>query len=153
MAMRSLADEADAGELRRRLGAIRADSRGLWGRMTAPQMVCHLCDACRMALGEKAVRPVAVGVRAALLKMLALYVPIRWPAGKVQTVEELDQAINPAVCRDFAVDVADLERLMRVLASSRALSPTHPIFGPMSHGDWMRWAWLHTDHHLRQFGA
>ena len=31
--------------------------------------------------------------------------------------------------------------------------PPHPIFGPLSHAAWLRWAWLHTDHHLRQFGA
>jgi hypothetical protein len=31
--------------------------------------------------------------------------------------------------------------------------PTHPIFGRMSEAAWMRWAYLHTDHHLRQFGA
>ena len=28
----------------------------------------------------------------------------------------------------------------------------HPIFGRMSERTWLRWAYLHTDHHLRQFG-
>lgn len=28
----------------------------------------------------------------------------------------------------------------------------HPIFGPLSTLEWMRWAFLHSDHHLRQFG-
>jgi Protein of unknown function (DUF1569) len=28
----------------------------------------------------------------------------------------------------------------------------HPIFGPMTAKDWMRWGYLHADHHLRQFG-
>jgi hypothetical protein len=32
------------------------------------------------------------------------------------------------------------------------LSPTHPFFGPMSREDWLRWGYLHADHHLRQFG-
>jgi hypothetical protein len=26
------------------------------------------------------------------------------------------------------------------------------MFGPMSERDWMRWGYLHADHHLRQFG-
>jgi hypothetical protein len=30
---------------------------------------------------------------------------------------------------------------------------SHPIFGAMSAGDWLRWGYLHMDHHLRQFGA
>jgi hypothetical protein len=29
----------------------------------------------------------------------------------------------------------------------------HPLFGRMSDADWLRWAYLHADHHLRQFGA
>jgi len=29
----------------------------------------------------------------------------------------------------------------------------HPIFGDMSEAEWMRWGYLHCDHHLRQFGA
>jgi Protein of unknown function (DUF1569) len=28
----------------------------------------------------------------------------------------------------------------------------HPLFGRMSASSWMRWAYLHADHHLRQFG-
>jgi len=30
---------------------------------------------------------------------------------------------------------------------------THPIFGQMTEKEWMRWGYLHSDHHLRQFGA
>jgi hypothetical protein len=29
----------------------------------------------------------------------------------------------------------------------------HPLFGPMSDQDWLRWGYLHADHYLRQFGA
>jgi hypothetical protein len=29
----------------------------------------------------------------------------------------------------------------------------HPIFGPMSNAAFLRWAYLHMDHHLRQFGC
>jgi hypothetical protein len=28
----------------------------------------------------------------------------------------------------------------------------HPIFGILTREEWMRWGWLHADHHLRQFG-
>jgi hypothetical protein len=28
----------------------------------------------------------------------------------------------------------------------------HSIFGSMTNQDWMRWGYLHADHHLRQFG-
>jgi hypothetical protein len=29
----------------------------------------------------------------------------------------------------------------------------HPIFGQMTEKEWMRWGYLHMDHHLRQFGV
>jgi hypothetical protein len=29
----------------------------------------------------------------------------------------------------------------------------HPIFLRMTRADWLRWGYLHSDHHLRQFGC
>jgi hypothetical protein len=56
---------------------------------------------------------------------------------------------------DFAADVADVETLLqRIKARDNSQDwPRHPIFGRMSQRAWLRWAYLHTDHHLRQFGA
>jgi hypothetical protein len=34
----------------------------------------------------------------------------------------------------------------------RAPGLLHPVFGQMSESAWLRWAYVHTDHHLRQFG-
>ena len=37
-------------------------------------------------------------------------------------------------------------------AAPGALTPAHGFFGRMSTADWQRWAYKHTNHHLRQFG-
>jgi hypothetical protein len=37
-------------------------------------------------------------------------------------------------------------------AGPGTLEPVHGFFGTMSVSDWQRWAYKHTDHHLRQFG-
>jgi len=37
-------------------------------------------------------------------------------------------------------------------APAEALEPVHGFFGTMSLADWHRWAYKHTDHHLRQLG-
>jgi hypothetical protein len=70
-------------------------------------------------------------------------------------VPEVDQAIAGTSPTDFAADVAELEALMMVVATrgSAAVWPTHPFFGRMSEADWLRWGYLHLDHHLRQFGV
>jgi hypothetical protein len=56
----------------------------------------------------------------------------------------------------FAVDLAravdGLQRL-GLAGDDAALEPAHGFFGSMSVRDWQRWAWKHTEHHLRQFGV
>ena len=51
---------------------------------------------------------------------------------------------------DLARAVGGLEGI--AAASPDALEPVHGFFGWMSLSDWQRWAYKHTDHHLRQFG-
>jgi len=152
--MRSLARERDQAELFARLKLVRSDSARRWGKMTAHQMVCHLADNFRMALGQKAATAPSGPFQRTLVKWFALYVPLRWPPG-IPTSPELDQlgetGMRPS---DFASDLAQVEALMRLMiAPTRSLTLPHPVFGPMSEPAWLRWAYLHTDHHLRQFGA
>ena len=152
--MKSLARPGETEALLVRLGRVRADTAGRWGRMTAPQMICHLADACRMALGDKPVRDVSSLPGRTVIKWIALYQPWPWPPGFV-TRPEIDQSIGGTCPTTFAADLDTLGALMRRLADvPRGFRwPPHPVFGPLSWSEWMRWAYLHTDHHLRQFGA
>jgi hypothetical protein len=81
-----------------------------------------------------------------------LYVPVPWPAG-IPTSPEVDQEQGGTRPADFGADVAQVEELMElVTAPTRSLErQPHPVFGRMSDAAWLRWAYLHTDHHLRQF--
>jgi hypothetical protein len=85
---------------------------------------------------------------------VVLYVPLRWPSGIV-TRPEIDQLLGGTKPTDFTADVAQLEELVElVTAETRSLVwALHPIFGRMSDAAWLRWGYLHMDHHLRQFGA
>jgi hypothetical protein len=61
------------------------------------------------------------------------------------------------LCPEPAAFAQDLERAVTLLQQLAAAAPDalvdrHPILGPMTRAHWMRWAFLHTDHHLRQFG-
>jgi hypothetical protein len=122
--------------------------------MSAHQMVCHLADGFRMALGQKRVKGAIGLLRPVLMKWGALYLPLAWPPG-ILTVPELDQQCDGTLPGDFAADLAELESLMELVAARRqgVEWPAHPIFGRMSEKAWFRWAYLHADHHLRQFGA
>ena len=148
----SLARRTDAEALRRRLADLRPSARPRWGRMSAHQMVCHATDALRMAAGETPVSAASGLFQRTLLKWIVLYLPLSWPAG-IPTRPEIDQECGGTAPAEFARDVAQLDALLHRLATEPVSWPAHPIFGPMSRRQWLRWAYLHTDHHLRQFGA
>jgi hypothetical protein len=151
--MKTIARPADKAEIVRRLKTVRPDCTRRWGRMSAHQMVCHLSDAFRLVTHQKAASPATGIVQVTLIKWIALYVPFRWPQG-VPTRPEMDQEFEGTKPRDFAADLAELESLVeRIATVGKDYDwPAHPIFGRMSESAWMRWAYLHVDHHLRQFG-
>jgi hypothetical protein len=152
--MKSLARERDKAEILQRLKRVHPQSARRWGRMTAHQMICHLCDCFRVVIGRKPVSPASGLLQQTLVKWLALYLPLRWPAG-FSTRPEVDQEAGGTRPLEFAADVAELELLIELItAQPRSVEwHAHPIFGRMSDAAWMRWAYLHLDHHLRQFGA
>jgi hypothetical protein len=152
--MKTLAQEGDLAEIRRRLRAMPPDSPRRWGRMTAHQMICHLSDSFLAVLGRRPASTATGPMQRTLLKWTALYLPLPWPQG-VRTRPEIDQTIGGTPPADFATDVAQLEALLAlVVADARCFEgQQHPIFGPMTRSAWLRWGYLHMDHHLRQFGA
>ena len=152
--MKTLADADDLTEILERLHRLRPETAARWGRMSAHQMVCHLGDAMRVAVGRSTVSAGSGPLQRTIVKWTALYLPVRWPAG-IPTRPELDQAVGGGTKpHEFAADVGDLESLLRLIAEGPIdPCPAHPIFGPMSRRSWLRWAYLHADHHLRQFGV
>jgi Protein of unknown function (DUF1569) len=151
--MKTLARDQDTAELFQRLKLLRPDSTRRWGKMTAHQAVCHLSDACRMAMGERVVSDASGFAQRTIIKWVALYAPLTWPPNIV-TRPEVDQLASGTKPLEFAADVAQLEALLATLAARRGVRwPAHPIFGSMSETSWLRWGYLHTDHHLRQFGV
>jgi hypothetical protein len=153
--MKTLARERDTAEVLRRLGALRRDSVGRWGRMSAHQMVCHLSDGYRLLTGQRTTNLAASPLPRPLMKWIALYVPVRWPQG-IPTTPDLDQYVGGTPPVNFDADVAELQRLLDAIStevSRQFHGRVHPIFGPMSESAWLRWAYLHADHHLRQFGV
>ena len=152
--MKTLARERDRAEVLQRLRTLRPDSVRRWGRMSAPQMVCHLADAFRMLIDRLPVS-LATGLpQRTVMKWVALYVPVPWPPG-ILTRPEIDQEFGGTKPADFDADIAAVEVLVdRVIAAMGTLDGrVHPIFGAMSERAWLRWGYLHMDHHLRQFGV
>ncbi len=136
-----------------RLGQLGPDTPARWGRMNAHQMVCHLSDSLRFALGERATtEELRFPVPAPVARFVALHTPLPWPRG-APTLPEMDQERQGTPPDEFDTDRRELESLMTRFAATTSGWPRHPIFGFMSQAQWGRWAFRHTDHHLRQFGV
>ena len=151
--MKTLLRQKDLAEIQQRLQRVRADSTRRWGRMSAHQMICHLADSFRAALGEKVPTPSGTLFHRTVVKPIALYVPINWPKG-FPTRPEMDQERGGTQPVEFAEDVAHLVALMERFAHMEERpASAHPMFGRMSRAQWQRWGYLHMDHHLRQFGV
>jgi Protein of unknown function (DUF1569) len=153
--VKTLARPRDKAEILERLRALRPESRRRWGRMSAPQAVCHLSDTFLAFMGRHPVSKEGGVLGRTVVKWIALYTPLPWPRGVVRTRPEIDQECGGTRPSEFAADVAQLEALVEQFAAeSRSFQfVEHPVFGPLTDAAWLRWGYRHMDHHLRQFGA
>lgn len=154
--VKSLSHAGDKAGILRRLEALQPDSRRRWGRMTPHQAICHLADSFRLALGTMATSRNNSLFHRTVLKWLALYAPIPWPPAIISTRPEIDQVKGHGTKpTEFEVDVAQLAALTELFSApeTKFTGQAHPLFGEMSRDAWLRWGYLHLDHHLRQFGV
>lgn len=149
--MKSLASATVLAEMRDRLFCLREEDRPLWGKMTAQQMVRHLSCAYEVALGDRDVAPLQGPLPPLMMKWIALRSGLRWPKN-VATMPELIRVVEEKCSASFDELVRETAERMELVAKGTRWTKEHPIFGAMSVKDWMRWGYLHADHHLRQFG-
>jgi hypothetical protein len=146
--MPSLRNPDDRAALVDRIGRLTADSERRWGTMNAQQMVCHVADQMRVALGDVDCRDRSSLMSRTLLKWIVIYLRPPVPKGKIRTVKEMLRT-PPA---ELEADRAALIELIDRLADATELAP-HPVFGRLGPRQWGTLAAIHLDHHLRQFGV
>jgi len=150
--MITLAQPAGRNEIVLRIGGVCASDKAAWGKMSVHQMICHLADAYRVPLGERTASPATGVVQRTLIKWIALWVPVQWMKG-FPTRPEMEQGRGGTIPVEFEHDKAALLSLVQRFCDElpQPCAP-HPVFGDMSANEWLRWGYLHADHHLRQFG-
>jgi hypothetical protein len=149
--MSTLADSEVRAICRERVQRLDSNAKPKWGRMTARQMVCHLNDSFRVAMGQKYASPASNLLQRTLIKWVALRTPVRWPPG-VPTRPEIEQGVGGTPPAEWDRDRAELLELIDAFAEWETFGE-HPVFSKMSQRDWLTWGYRHVDHHLRQFGV
>jgi hypothetical protein len=152
--VKTVADPGVLQSLVGRLRSVQPDSRRRWGTLTPHEMLCHLGDAAAMVLGTRPrTQPLPLRHRP-VLKTLGLWFPVPWPHGWPTNPLHNPRAEGTrptAYDQDLARAIDGLQGI--AAAAPGVLEPAHGFFGLMSSRDWQRWAYRHTDHHLRQFGV
>jgi hypothetical protein len=149
--MKSLFDATSIEEIQGGMARLRRETPTLWGRMSAPQMVCHLSDGFRIALGEESVTVRWTPLRIYPLRWFLVYV-LPWPKGKLPTTPEIQRTQPTTWETDQAAWRGAIERFVQRGRRGESFG-AHPVFGTLSTKEWGRLAYLHDDHHLRQFGV
>ena len=149
--MPSLYDDRARAEITGRLERLTPQNVQRWGKMQPAQLLPHLGDSFRRALGDTPTEPPRSGIaRFAPVRYLYIH-HIKWPEGKIQS--PAGSFRTPSTGWDGDRKIV-LGLIARFAATSREkLSPYHPTLGRMTPRDWGVLMYKHLDHHLRQFSA
>ncbi len=148
--MPSLHDPDDYRMTLARMERLSPEHRPRWGRMSVGQMLCHLSDYFDLSLGRTTGTPFGNALTQAALRWLVLRVGMPCPRN-VRTLPEFQQTAPEAFGHDYARVRDCLQEFHE--RRDRADWPRNPAFGMLTREQWGRLAWLHVDHHLRQFGV
>jgi hypothetical protein len=152
MPLPTLARDEYVAQIRSRALALTPASTRHWGKMSPHGMICHLTDSFFLALGERSSSDVSNLLSRTVMKYFALQVALPWPKG-VPTGPEVQQGAGGTPPGDFEQDRQRLLDVIERFRVSKFQDAAHPFFGPLSPSEWLRWGYLHADHHLRQFGV
>ena len=148
--MKSLWQEKTRRELLARARSLTPAHRALWGKFTVDRMLAHMVDAFGMAMGEIEVRPRKVPLIGRWPFNILFIRLVGMPRNAPSAREILER---PPVSID--AELRELEAAMDRFAAQNERTdwPAHPAFGKLSRRSWGVLGYVHTDHHLRQFGV
>lgn len=149
----TLTDPATRDALVSRVRALSAGAPRQWGKMNISQMLWHVAEAYRAALGDIAVRDQSNWFFRKVIRPFAFYAPFAWPRNG-PTLPHFDAVRRqPAVDPEFEHLKTDVVDLIGRFATWNGEGRPHAAFGPLTQAEWQHWGWRHTDHHLRQFAS
>ena len=145
-------DARDSADLLRRLDGLTLSARPRWGSFSPADVVCHLTDPVRVALGEKQAKRLAGPLSMPGIAHVVVWL-MPWPKGAPTAPEFLPDG-GMTKSTEFQQDKQTLVDALRRLSdvSPQGVLAPSPVFGQLSRRAWGRLMWRHVDHHLRQFG-
>ncbi len=149
--MRSLFKPADNQYMIDRINKLTVETKPLWGKMNAAQMLAHAQVPLKVAYGN-------VKLKRGLIGMLFGGIAKKKLVGEQEFQKNLPTDKNFIIkdTPDFEESRNGLTQLVHQFVSSGPSGLTkdpHPFFGKLNVQEWDILMWKHLDHHLRQFSV
>ncbi|WP_373523883.1 DUF1569 domain-containing protein [Aquiflexum sp.] len=149
--MKTIFNEEDYAEIRKRIMALSASSLRKWGKMDLQQMLLHCTAQLKLAVGEIPSKPQGPSLMRSGLGKWLLFSNLPWPKG-AKTPDEMNVETNSFLVTDIELEKKDLLNYLEEVKRQDELYP-HPFFGNLKRDEWSRLIYKHLDHHLKQFGS
>lgn len=147
--MQSLLNSKSHEEIQERIAKLSPESRPIWGKMNAGQMLKHCQRPLEIAVHQKdfGLKPnilVKLFFKKAMYNDKPFMKNMPTPKGFVVSEDV-----------DFNTEKESLLKLINAfyqLKDQNEWNP-HPVFGKLSSQEWGQMQYKHLDHHLKQFGV
>ena len=149
--MNSIYDKTSNDVMIARINQLSSESKAVWGKMNAAQMLQHCKLASDIAFGKQDLK---INF---LMKLLGKML-------KKKVFYGGDMTKNSPTAKEFIIDKSiDFDKAKAELienfskfaneGKSSIKIMNHPFWGKMTYEDWDALMWKHTNHHLEQFGV
>jgi hypothetical protein len=148
---KNLLDQSAAIEIIARAEKLQISNKPIWGKMTVTEMLFH-CNLANTQILEEQMAFQPPTFKQRLLKILGLYLLPTFPrnrkgAERNDTKGHIDSSRFDEQLKQL------IGILQRFPEHTGPMTLVHPAFGMLTRRQWGRAAWMHMDHHLRQFGV
>ncbi len=148
----SLTQKETAAATIHRIESLTAMAKPFWGSMNAAEMLQH-CRVVKSSILTAKPTEVKGTLKQALIRFAFLNFIKKLPQGR-QAPQRIKDATALTPLGSFEEEQAALISIVKSYPNhTAAIAAAHPVFGPMSTKQWGVFAWIHLDHHLRQFGV
>lgn len=148
---KSIFDPQGRASLLTRIDKLTPAAKNLWGKMNVRQGLRHMRYAFQMPIGE-IIEPSSGNIlKKKIMKFFLLNAPV--PKAKAETYPSFNTVSLGIDPPDFETEREELKAYIRKFSDASTYLAESPIGGKFSPEDWSRLMYIHTDHHLKQFGV
>ncbi len=148
------ADISNRTELTILLNKLTANSKALWGKMNAQNMIEHLANTVKLTNGKKQAILKATESEARSAKEQFIYTEIEMPKGlKSSTMGDNPEPLEFENLQDAIKDLNEqLNDFEHYFKNNPDACFIHPRLGFLNHKEWIVLHNKHFTHHFKQFG-